>query len=356
MVAFDDVSGNSLWPNLVRQARAEELQYFQSMGVYEVVNKEECLRVTKRPPITTKRIDVNKGDSHVPNYRSRLVAREYKTTDRPELFAATPPAEALNILISDLATRGKAMQLLYADVSRAYFYAKCVRPTYVKFPDEDPRSSDDSLCGRLKRSLYGMRDFPQNWHNEYVSKLIEVGYTRGNTNPCLFHCAVEDIALLVHGGDFCAVGPPAALRRWQGTFSIHYKIKTKTLGPDECDAKEVRVLNRAGQYCRDGLRLEADPRHCELVLREVGVDGKNDATSPGDKEFFKKEQTDVSLELLTPEEATRYRGTVARLNYVCPEKPDLQCLQSLALVNFPAMCSNEWQCKFKTNINSNSID
>ena len=39
-----------------------------------------------------------------PDYRSRLVGKEFKTYDAPELFAPTPPLEALNIIIRITAT------------------------------------------------------------------------------------------------------------------------------------------------------------------------------------------------------------------------------------------------------------
>ena len=47
-------------------------------------------------------IDVNKGDAVDTNYRSRLVAREIKTDVRPDLFAATPPLEAMKLVLSML--------------------------------------------------------------------------------------------------------------------------------------------------------------------------------------------------------------------------------------------------------------
>ncbi len=53
-------------------------------------------------------IDVNKGDEASPNYRSRLVAKEFKSAggvaEDDDLFAGTPPLEALKLLISDAAT------------------------------------------------------------------------------------------------------------------------------------------------------------------------------------------------------------------------------------------------------------
>ena len=43
--------------------------------------------------------------------------------------------------------------LMYADVSRAYFYAKAVRPVYVKLPEEDMEPGDEGKCGRLRMSM-----------------------------------------------------------------------------------------------------------------------------------------------------------------------------------------------------------
>ena len=56
-------------------------------------------------PIHVRWVDINKGDSANPNYRSRLVAKEFKTDMQPDLYAATPPAECLRMLIRRLAVR-----------------------------------------------------------------------------------------------------------------------------------------------------------------------------------------------------------------------------------------------------------
>ena len=39
-------------------------------------------------------------------------------------------------MISRMASRPGA-RMMYADVSRAYFYAKAIRPVYVKLPKEE---------------------------------------------------------------------------------------------------------------------------------------------------------------------------------------------------------------------------
>jgi hypothetical protein len=74
-MAFDDQSGAELIPAEVKKARKSEIEYFKSMNVYVKVPVKECWDVTGTEPISTRWLDINKGDTLSPNSRSRLVAR-----------------------------------------------------------------------------------------------------------------------------------------------------------------------------------------------------------------------------------------------------------------------------------------
>ena len=54
--------------------------------------------------IGTRWIHINKGDSTVPNHRSRFVVTEYNDGKEATLFSSTPPLEALIMLVSDATT------------------------------------------------------------------------------------------------------------------------------------------------------------------------------------------------------------------------------------------------------------
>ena len=361
------------------------------MNVYEYAPIAECVKVTGKPPIGTRWIDTNKGDSLKPNSRSRLVAKEYKVNSQPELFAATPPTECMRLLISKAAEK-KTNKIIYIDISRVYFYAKSVRPTYVRLPAEDPRSSDPECCGRLLMSMYGTRDAAQNWHEEYAETLKKAGYTRGLANPCLFYHAKTDVSVMVHGDDFLATGDAKSVEGLKQVLTNAYKVKIETLGLDEGDAAEIRVLNRVLRRTPVGYRLEADPRHAEAVIRDLGLVGAKASKLPGSKEEKKrhgeigedKKSADIDASyidycttkvmgkgrggvsricpiasynnnhnevatelnaigpaasphvapvddsndddetLLTGEGARLFRGLAARLNYVGPDRPDIQ--------------------------------
>ena len=189
-----------------------------------------CLR-TEEKPVSTRWVDINKGDSLCPNYRSRLVAREFHTSEKPEWYAATPPGETLRLMLSKLASDKKS-KLMYADVSRAYFYAPAVRPVYVRLPDEDKQPGDDGLVGRLEMSMYGTRDAANNWAAEYTTTLEKAGYTRGVANPCLFFNKKNRVSVMVHGDDSLTIGDKSSTDSLKIVLTDAYKVKCEMLGGD----------------------------------------------------------------------------------------------------------------------------
>ena len=71
-------------------------------------------------------------------YRSRLVGEEFNTYNDLSLYAATPPIEALRLILH-IAASNDGYKVMTNDVSRAYFYApiKEWQFIYVKLPEED---------------------------------------------------------------------------------------------------------------------------------------------------------------------------------------------------------------------------
>ena len=64
---FDDLTKQELSAPLVKAARKKELEYFESKGVWKKVPIQEAWKVSGRPPITVRWVDVNKGDDQHPD-------------------------------------------------------------------------------------------------------------------------------------------------------------------------------------------------------------------------------------------------------------------------------------------------
>ena len=381
-VAWDDQSGAVLKPNLMIAARKEEIQYFKNMNVYEKVMLEECWEQTGKGPIDVRWVDINKGDEAQPNYRSRLVAKEFKDDLRPELYAATPPSECLRMMISKMACQ-RGVRMMYADVSRAYFYAKAVRPVYVRLPAEDKEVGDEGKCGKLNMSMYGTRDAALNWSMEYTSTLLASGYVQGRASPCLFHHPEKQVSIMVHGDDFIAVGNPENIQHTEDILREKYNIKVEHLGDGPDCVDEIKVLNKIVRLTPEGVELEADPRHSEIVINDLGLKGAKGSVIPGakapiihenvkeapdevmivdeedylneegldtivdDEDVDPESEQDVPAEIgdeeLEQEEATKYRAIAARLNYLAVDRVDLQYSVKEAARHMSKPTQKDWQ-------------
>ena len=132
---MDGLAGKIFDPDLVHKARQEEMEIVHTFNAFTFVPLSECYTATGKCQLGTRWVDVNKGDTEKPEYRSRLVAKEIKKDNRQDLFAATPPLECKKLLFSMAVTKGigytkdhmKGMKLDFIEVRRAYFHAQSKR-------------------------------------------------------------------------------------------------------------------------------------------------------------------------------------------------------------------------------------
>ncbi len=337
----DDATGAPLDKEMAIRARKLEIDYFREMGVYTKVAREKWMKV-----ISTRWLDINKGDEGAPNYRARLVGREIKMDKRGDLFAATPPLESLRMIISICAMHqedqdvSERFVVMSNDVKRAYFHAPATRPVFIMIPDEDKAPGDEHRVGQLNLSLYGTRDAAMNWALRFTKFLEGLGFVTGSATPCNFFHPERKISTTVHGDDFTSTGRESDLRWFEKRMASEFEIKTDVLGPGPGHKRQLRVLNRIIEWKGHGITYEADQRHAEIVIRELGLEQAKAVATPGTRddashgssmnpddvedrlkgEYQADTDEDVPLER---HEATKYRALSARLNYLAQDRPDL---------------------------------
>jgi hypothetical protein len=321
----DDVSGEFLDPQLVKAAREEEMTFLKTKRVYDKVPIEEARRITGKAPIGTRWIDINKGDEANPDYRSRWVAQEINRGKVAEYFASTPPLEALRMLMSHMASntgeKGAPIKMLFIDVRRAYFNAVANRPTYIKPPDMD---AEEGMCGRLNKCLYGTRDAAVRWEATYQEVLKQMGFMKGAASPCCFYHPKRSLRMVVHGDDLTCTGIDEHLDWFEKEVKNHFEVKVRgRLGGGAENDKEMRILNRVVRWTPDGLTWEADQRHAEILIRELGMSEANPVVSPGIKNRNSEEEEEEEKGKLEEAEATRFRALAARANYLAADRPDM---------------------------------
>lgn len=80
-----------------------------------------------------------------------------------------------------------------------------------------------------------------------------------------------------------------------------YAITTEALGDSKGETQDIRVLNRIIPWEKGGISYEPDPRHAEIVAKEMGVDNAKGLTTQSIKEELKEEDATtgepISIEL-----------------------------------------------------------
>ncbi len=132
--------------------------------------------------------------------------------------------------------------------------------------------------------MYGTRDVAVNWALEYTEALKANGFKQGKANPCLFFNPQTQVSIMVHGDDFVAVGRKEHLKETRTGLEDKYKIKVDVLGSGPGCVNEVKILNKIVRYTPEGVELEADPRHAEIVVNELGLRNAKISRVPGAKE------------------------------------------------------------------------
>ena len=328
MMAWDDLSGEALDPKEVLKARLKELEYIRQKGVWRKISRREAKALGIKI-FQTRWIDINKGDLQNMIHRSRLVGKEFNNGKDDSLFAATPPLEALRLLISAAATgssrkKGGRKAIMINDVARAFFEAKATRDVCVELPDEDKDDQDvreDNVAVLLK-SLYGTRDAALNFQKEVKAFMKTAGFESGRYNVSTYCNKERDMKNLVHGDDFVTEGDVEDLLWLKSKLEERFEIKTTIIGSGTDEAKEGRVLNRIIRCTNDGWEYEADQRHAEYIIKALNMQDAKPVVTPGEESKPWKEAEEEQE--LSAEQSAEYRSLAARTNYLAADRLDIQ--------------------------------
>ena len=73
------------------------------------------------------------------------------------------------------------------------------------------------------------------------------------------------------------------MKETQETLEDKCKLKVENLGNKEGQKTEVKILNKIVRHTDRGIELEADPRHAEIVIKELGLEDATATRVPGTK-------------------------------------------------------------------------
>ena len=158
---------------------------------------------------------------------------------------------------------------------------------YIELPPED---AEEGMVGLLLRTMYGTRDAAMAFDRFATVVMEGAGYVMGMSTPCVYRHKSETSVAWRHGDDIIVAGEPHFVDHVTANLkeSMRLKIRARMgFGPGE--DRHIAVLNRLLSLDvmngRQVLRIEPDPRHAALIVRQAGLDGDRakGVTTPGEK-------------------------------------------------------------------------
>ena len=215
------------------------------------------------------------------------------------------------------------LRFLY--ISRAHPHCRIRRLVYIKLPEEDPRSADPTLCGRLNIALYGTRDAGQSFEFEVREVVTGAGCEQGISSPCVYGVKERELYFFHHGDDF-VVGGPEEESQWLVKV-LEKKFIRGILGGGEGHVKHIACLNRMlrwnGIYAEGGeaIEYEADSRHAEVLRKQMGLSDESRGLSSQGVQVKLTPEVEMQLD---EDRAASFRSACMRLSYLALDRPEMQ--------------------------------
>ena len=104
-----------------------------------------------------------------------------------------------------------------------------------------------------------------------------------------------------HGDDFTILEAEEQLDWFRERMKDRYTLKVRgRLGPEVHDEKEIRILNRVIQWTEEGIWYEPDPRHAEIIFKDLGlIEGSKALSTPGVQQEVNEKEEELGCLLLT---------------------------------------------------------
>ena len=177
--------------------------------------------------------------------------------------------------------------------------------------------------------MFGTKDAAQCSDVATENAMTAVECDTGKFSPCLYRSSSVDMSVLRHGDDVVS-GTRTQQKEFEEQLSKHLIVShLATLGPRTAlgGVTEVRILNRIVRWVkpphgsgRERIEYEADPRHAELIILQLGLSCSSRSVSTPSEKW----KPGVDLSSVLSADHTLYRSATIKLCYLALGRPALQ--------------------------------
>ena len=115
-----------------------------------------------------------------------------------------------------------------------------------------------------------------------------------------------------HGDDVVLTGPTKRLTEFENKMTSVCPIKAKIISLGS--PKSIKTLNRRLHWGKEGIVYQHDPRHIDVLGKDLGLENGNSVQTPATPEVTEEEKSQVQHH--------KYRSQVARCFFLSQDRAD----------------------------------
>ena len=218
-------------------------------------------------------------EGNVERYKARYVAKGYNQKegiDYNETFAPVVKYKSLRIILA--LTTMNDWEIEQMDVQTAFLNATIKEDVYMKQPEGYEKENKNLVC-KLLKTLYGTKQAPHEWNNEFTAFTKTLEFTQCVTDPCVFVKKTKTgnmIIMTVFVDDIVIAYDKKDKGEWVLCKEQYMnKYKMQDLGPCEW------ILGMRVKRDRKIRTLTLDQTvYTEKVLKEFGMEISKSTSNP----------------------------------------------------------------------------
>ena len=175
---------------------------------------------------------------------------------------------------------------------------------------------DAGKVGLMLKSMCGTRDAASNWERDLQEHVRNWGFQLGLSSKNLFHHKENQVSGSTHGDDFVLTGPTKELMELERKMTNVYTIKAKIISYGS--PKSIKTLNRRLRWRKRGIVYQHDPRHADVLVKDLGLEHCNSLQAMATPDVMEEEES----EPLSQVQHQQYRSQVSRCLFLSQDRAD----------------------------------
>ena len=127
-------------------------------------------------------------DGRIDKYKAILVAKGYSQkegVDYGEIFSRVAKLTSIRFLLSLVVVHDFEIEQM--DVIMTFLHGDLEEEIYMSQPEYFAEKGNEHFVCRLKKSLYGLKQSPRTWQQNYDTYGLSFGFKRLKSNHCVYY-------------------------------------------------------------------------------------------------------------------------------------------------------------------------